>query len=224
MRSALRGSIAVAAVGALAWLSVEAATLGEAGDVAFESQGALEQLAIVGAPGDSPQYSRLAEDLRRASSISERSPMLHEQMGVVAARQGGSHLGEADGHFRSAMQLRPVSAYTWADFAAQRYRTGNTDEQFQAAMSTAALLGPNEPAVQATVSDFGLAMWGEETATQREMVERMLERGMRRDPGRFLQIAQRRGRLDVACRHFDRPTRQVASKWVQTCQSMEATS
>jgi hypothetical protein len=51
-----------------------------------------------------------------------------------------------------------------------------------------------------------------------------LSTAMKRNSLEMLQIAERRGRLDVACRHFAGSTRQADPKGSQICQSMEATS
>src|SRR5437868_4173187 len=75
--------------------------------------------------------------------------------------------------------------------------------ELEAPLLNAALLGPSELAVQRTVADFGLAIYRDAGPRTREVVAGMLAAGMRRDPAEFMQIAQRRGRLDVACSHFD---------------------
>ena len=73
------------------------------------------------------------------------------------------------------------------------------------------------------VALYGLAVWEEVAPETRDAIDHMMTNGMRRDPAQMLQIAQRRGRLDVACRHSPGLQRQTDSKWVQLCQSMEAT-
>jgi hypothetical protein len=52
----------------------------------------------------------------------------------------------------------------------------------------------------------------------------MVAAGMKRNPLEMLQIAERRGRLAVACRHFAGSPRLSLPKWFQLCQSTEVTS
>jgi len=86
-------------------------------------------------------------------------------------------------------------------------------------------LGPGEPELQRTVADYGLAVWNEVDSPLRDAIEGTVARGMTSQPREMLQIAERRGRLAVACRHAVVGTpRQSDTKWLQPCQSTEATS
>ena len=87
----------------------------------------------------------------------------------------------------------------------------------------AANFGPYELEVQRTVVDLGFALWNELTPEGKKVVDESVIRGMRIKPLEFLQVAQRRGRLELACRHFERYARPVDSKKVSICQGMEAT-
>ena len=219
MKAPARGSIAFAACAALACACVFAAELGMVDDLAWDAtQVTKDPVAVAGA-----DLHAFAARLRAmdASGV----PAIDELLGVSAIRRGAPEsLAEAGVHLRRALALRPVSPYTWSDLAMQQYRSGDTGPEFQTALGFAARLGPNEPPVQGVLADYGLAVLDELPQANRLAVESAVASGMRRAPGYFLQVAQRRGRLDVACRHFERPPRQVDSKWDQICQSMEATS
>src|SRR5205823_2599488 len=101
-------------------------------------------------------------------------------------------------HLRKALELRPMSPYTWANLAAVDYHLGDTGKAFRSALVRAAELGPHEPEVQATIASFGLAVWNEVDAQTQAAIERSVAAGMRREPREMLQIAQRRGRLAIA--------------------------
>jgi hypothetical protein len=53
------------------------------------------------------------------------------------------------------------------------------------------------------VALYGLAVLDDVRPQTRAAIERMVAAGMKSDPAAMLRIAQRRGRLDVACHHAD---------------------
>ena len=213
-----RPLIALLAIVLLGGLCARAAVLGSEGATAFDAN-----LAFDAATPASPQaLAFLRDGLSQASREVPGDPAPHELLGLLELRTNGA--SAAGDEFERALARRPVAPITWADLATQRYRAGNTDATFRIALLNAARLGPSEPGVQAIVANLGLAVWSELTADERGVVEGRVAAGMRRDSGQFLQIAGRRGRLDVACRHFPSPPRQADMKWIQTCQGMEATS
>ena len=201
----------------------QAARLGWAGDVSFSTDRLLSESSRV-LPISTLDQAR--GSLAAAAAAVPSDATLHELLGAVDVRRTASSDSshEAIGHFVRALELRPVSPYTWASIAAQEYRSGNIGTSFEKAIVNAWRLGPQEPAVQATIANFGLAVWSQVAPATRGAVEAMVANGMRRAPQEMLQIAERRGRLDVACRHFDGPSRRADVKWTQTCQGMEATS
>ncbi len=105
-----------------------------------------------------------------------------------------------------------------------KYRLGDTGKEFEAALVNAAAVGPFEPEVQGAVALLGLAVWDEVAPATRRAIDRMVAAGMKRNPLEMLQIAERRGRLDIACGHLADSPRRIGSKWAETCQSLEATS
>ena len=208
------------------------AGLGCAGAVAFRDGAAgntvedvTRALSARGASVSAEARNAMSERLVHAVVRAPDDPSVHELLGLMAmSHREPEHASEADIHFRRALELRPGSAYTWANLASVKYRMGDTGGEFETALIHAAHLGPYEPEVQATVANFGLAVWPEASPELQSAVEQMVRAGMRRSPPEMLQIAQRRGRLAVACRYLAVSPRQNDSKWSQLCQSMEATS
>jgi hypothetical protein len=211
----------------LVWLAAYALEAGAADSAVFE--GALTLREWSGSRLQLPANEGLMgvrDDLLRARAISPRNPAVHELLGLIAARSSErqEYLKEAGIHFVKAIELRPTSPYTWGNLAAVKYRSGEPDRVFEVALRQAFVMGPYEPDVQAMVANYGLAVWSELEPQTRAAVEASVSAGMKRNSLEMLQIAERRGRLNIPCRHLAGSSRQADSKWFQLCQSMEATS
>ena len=167
-------------------------------------------LAASAAEGDSTS---------RALALIPQAAWVHEAAGIAAARE--ARAADASAHLSAALRMRPTSPGTWAAFAEARYKAGVSDETFGLALLRAAALGPNEPEVQETVAFYALAVFDELGPATRAAVDRIVAAGMRRDPAAMLQIAQRRGRLDVACRHVAVTSRSSGNR-AQLCMSTGA--
>jgi predicted Zn-dependent protease len=168
----------------------------------------------------------MRDGLLEARAVTPRDPAVHELLGLIDARAGDGpeRFSEAAAEFEKALELRPTSPQTWSNLVAMKYRIGDTGRDFETAIRRAAELGKFEPEVQGVLANFGLATWSEIGQETRAAVEMTISTAMKRNSLEMLQIAERRGRLEVACRHLDGSTRQVDPKWSQLCQSMEATS
>ena len=164
-------------------------------------------------------------ELEEALAIEPRDPTTHELLALLETRNLDNEEYQRDAivHFRRALELRPTAPYSWANFAEVKYRIGDTGAEFENALIRASQLGPSEREVQRTVADLGLAVWNEVGPRTQEAVDRTVGAGMRRNPLEMLQIAERRGRLDIACRHVSDTPRRTDSTWTQLCQSTEAT-
>jgi hypothetical protein len=220
---------AAPAIAALGWLAVVAISSGTAGNVVFETSQKVDVVAARPSATMDEALDRFHEQVNAAYEIAPADPAARELLGVLDVRRAVVHgsqeyLAEADVHFVSALAARPTSAYTWVNYATARYAVGDTGPQFETALRRASILGPYEPEVQRDVALYGLAVWSEVALETRKAIDSMIANGVRRDPAQMLQIAQRRGRLDVACAHLAGVTRQTDRKWVQLCQSMEAIS
>jgi cytochrome c-type biogenesis protein CcmH/NrfG len=213
-------------VAALGWLAAESLRVGEAGSVVYDAGREMAAWAASGAPPDPRAVSRVAAELERAQAATPGDPEIEELLGELSVRRidHPGFLDEAIAHLSRAIALRPTSPYTWAAIADARYRRGDTGPAFEAALRRAAELGPAEPEVQRTVVDLGLAVWQEEAPATRAAVEETIAGAMKRDAGEVLQIAERRGRLAVACRYIADAPRRVGSEELATCGRREATS
>ena len=151
------------------------------------------------------------------------NPAYHELLGIAMARQAQSprQADRALAHIRQALALRPVSPYAWAALAEALYLAGVADETFEVALQRAAQLGPNEPAVQEMVALYGLAVLDEMKPQTHAAIQRMVDAGMRRDAPGMMRIAERRGRLDAACRHVGATSRMDGNR-AQLCKNTGA--
>lgn len=168
------------------------------------------------------QAGGAARDLMGALEWTSRDPSLHERLGLSAARGTGGRPDpeRALAFLARALELRPVSPYSWAALAEARYRAGIADATLHSALMHAAALGPNEPSVQNTVAFHGLALWDKLPEPARDATRRMLAAGLKRDPEAMLRIAERHGRLDAACGEVQANARSGAM-WSQLCDSRE---
>ncbi len=176
-------------------------------------------------PGDET-WQWVHDDLQRARSEVPADPTVHEALGILSGgrRDQAEYQAQAVVHFAKAIELRPTSPYSWINYAESKYRLGQTDKAFELALERATQLGPYEPDVQRAVAFYGLAVYDEVGPKTRGAVERMIVAGMKRNPLEMLHIAERRGRLAVACRHMAGLPRSTDSTSYKLCQSTEATS
>jgi hypothetical protein len=213
-------------VAALGALTANAWKAGVVDSAVYRASVEMEAWAHLGTKPGPETWTWVHNDLTRALAMAPNNPNAHDLLGVLdLQRQDASkYLSESASQFERALSLRPTSPYTWADVAEVKYLQGSTDATFERALVRAAQLGPWEPEVQRTVADFGLAVWNEAGPNTRNAVAAMVANGMRRNPKEMLQIAQRRGRLAIACRPLLAEPRTLDMKWTQLCQGTEATS
>lgn len=229
MTRPLRFVFVIPAVAAIGWIAMAAIGAGLAGNTVLQVGQEIDAVGSQLSASTDEALDRFHERAAGAYELTPSDPAARELLGVLDVRRAVVHgsqeyLSEADVHFVSALTARPTSGYTWANYATARYAVGDTGREFEAALRRASELGPHEPEVQRDVSLYGLAVWHEVGVETRRAIDRMIANGMRRNPAQMLQIAQRRGRLDVACGHLAGIPRQTDKKWLQLCQSMEATS
>lgn len=198
---------------------------GEVGALLHEASSQVEAWQAPGAQPTKEAVARVDAELHAARSQAPSDPVANELVGIVEGRTAvnSEQMESAKRHLLEALVFRPTSAYTWANLTEALYKTGETGASFQTALVSSSKLGPFEPEVQRSVAFFGLAVWNEVSAPVRADIERIVASGMRRNPLEMLRIAERRGRLDVACRHLPRETKQMDVRPTNLCASVEAT-
>jgi tetratricopeptide (TPR) repeat protein len=170
----------------------------------FASRGMARWSASPTAP-EEDDWLAIRGALARADSLDGRNPAILGSLGLAYLRQpaatGDAYSGQQQAlkYFQQALLERPTSPYTWGNVALVKYRLGQTDADLMQALSNATRLGPWEPEVQFAVADIGLALWDDLFGAQRAEVKGMVGRGMKRDADSMVRIAEKRGRLKLAC-------------------------
>jgi hypothetical protein len=218
MRIARTAAAGAAVLGAVL-LTAEAFRLGAADTLLAESSATLESAAWRSARPSLDAWLAVRDALLRAERLAPGSPGVAETLGVLHARRAASPemLAHAKDYLRRSLERRPASPYTWASFAEVKYLLGEVDPSLEGALVNMAELGPWEPEVQLLGADIGLALFDVVTPQARRSIERLVENGMRRNPSATLQVANKRGRLDVACR-FVQMNRKNAVKQFTICE------
>jgi hypothetical protein len=220
-----RIAIAFPILALLAGASVAAVRLGTAGDAVYAASAEVARWADTGqtpAREAVAELSAAVETAREAAPFDANAEELLGRLSVLDNAKAG-FLDDAMGHYGRALALRPTSPYTWAAVVEALYRKGDTGPRFWLALDRAAGLGPEEPAVQRVVADYGLALWDEAGPQARKTVEAAVTAEMKRGSRSILQVAERRGRLAVACRHMGEAPRPIDLQWLILC-SREGTT
>ena len=217
--------IASCALAGLATASVVAVRFAVGGEAAYALTRALVEAQETGKPVAADRLTQLHASLAEAVRWSPSDPSVHELLvtSLGDSTTTGLRNQDAGRELSTALRLRPVSATSWANFAGQRYEVGDTGPVFETALRRAVELGRNEAEVQRTVAFYGLAVLDEVAPVTRAAIERAVVSGMRWDGRPIMRIAQRRGRLGVVCNMYSQSPR-PEKKWIQLCQSMEASS
>ena len=221
-KSPTRSIAALAAVFIAIGLSVHASLLAVADSAVAESSALLEG-AWRKAPPPLVEWIRVRNGLLLAQRMAPSDPAIFEILGVLHARRAASSefLTYARDYYIQSLSLRPTSPYTWTNFAETKYLLGETGQLFERALGTAIDLGPWEPLVQLPVIDVGLAVYGEVPVALRTQIDSIVSFGMRRNSLEILQIARRRGRLDVACRYASASPRLTDAQRAEFCKGSQ---
>ncbi len=197
--------LAVPAVAGLLWLSWVAASHAWAETAIHEAAGNVTNMNATGQLPSYEEWKVMREPLTAARERDRANPNLYEAEGnlfTFVVKDGERYRGfAAEGveAFSRAVVLRPASAFAWLGLAEAKYRNGEQDALFYRALANAAQLGPNEPPVQLGVTDLGLAAWDELPADLRETLLQLMRNSVRRNTVELLNIAERRGRLEMVC-------------------------
>ena len=226
MASARRTAVVLPALALLAWAGCSAARVGEAGDAVYRAAAEISSWDGSGREPGPGAVARLAAQLEKARAATPSDANAEELLGRLSMRDNGKagFLADAMGHYGRALELRPTSPYTWAAVVEALYRRGDTGARFWQALERAAELGPQEPGVARTIAEYGLALWDEASAAQRRTIEAAVAAEVRRGSPHILQVAQRRGRLAVACRHIGEAPRPIDPRWLNECSREGTTS
>jgi predicted Zn-dependent protease len=219
MRQAGRFAISVPALAILGALAIQAVRSASADAIVYRTAVEMSTWTESGAPPSLQTWAWVHDDLVRATERAPDSPSAIELLGILDGQRKDSteYQAEALVALKKALKLRPTSPYTWANVIEVMYVQGDTGEIFERSLVRAIKLGPWEPAVQRAVAYYGLAVWNEVKPATQEAIETAVSNGMRQNPKEMLQIAERRGRLAIACRWLPDEPRTLDRKSIQLC-------
>lgn len=219
MSAAVRLLAVVPILGVLGWATVTAVDVIRADDLVREASVEMGTWAAAGREPAPETWISVRDKLEAGILIRPNDPSTHELRGMLGSlrRDDTKQMDAGLAHLVRALELRPVSPYTWGNLVEARYLRGESGAGLEAALMRAAQLGPSEPGVQRVVADYGLAVWDELRPETRTQVDRIIASGMRRNPLEMLQISERRGRLDTACRHLAGSSRPVGPRHGRLC-------
>lgn len=144
---------------------------------------------------------RLLPSLEQAAVLAPRDSSVHDLLGALTWKLPMTRetVEASHRHFLAALALRPGSPYAWANVALVRYQLGLTQAPFEAVLANAWSLGASAPEVQVILGEIGLAMGEDLSLEARRVTDAALVAAMRSMPAEVLRVAQRRGKLSVAC-------------------------
>lgn len=211
--------VAVSVSALLFWPGLVAVDASRANALIREAATEMRTWEFSGSRPDPATARSVQERLVAAAQLHPLDPAHQELLGLLGSMQTDTPetVSQSVGYLVKALELRPVSPHTWARLAEARYRLGESGRSLELALERASQLGPAEPGVQQLVADYGLAVWGEITPAGQASVDRMVAAGIRRNPLEMLQISERRGRLDVACRHLAGSSRTAGPRRGSLC-------
>jgi hypothetical protein len=219
MRTAARAAIAgVATVAALS-LSVAVVRMARGEAIVAAAGEALESPGWRAKPPSLDAWLAVRNELTEARSLTPADPTLAESLGVLHARRSPSpeFQAYARDYFRTAIEQRPSSPYTWANYAHATYLVGQRGAAFEQSLVNAIRLGPWEPAIHRLGTDLGLAAFNDVQPATRDEIRGLAMRSMHRDPVETLAIAERHGKLDLACAYAENNRRLKDPKWIERC-------
>jgi hypothetical protein len=200
------------ALGAIAILiaAVHAAALRGLADLAyFPARSTLNAWSKKGIPPTPAQWVAARDALAEARRLEPDNPLFVEETGrLYEKRVAGadpaqpvarSFLERALGEFRRAARMRPASPFAWTNIALVKFRLGDLNAEFRAAIENAARLGPWEPGVQRTLADIGFAGWRDLDAPVRAVVSAAIERGLFTQPKEIERLAKIDDRAAAFC-------------------------
>jgi len=205
MKTAL-GILGIAIFMALAGAGLFQASAGWSGFLGYSSMTAWAKGKRYPSPDE---WSLAKRHLENARSFDRANPKVLEDLAFVYKWQvrydfptgsaGLAYLQQALDLFRQSARLRPVSARTWSTIASTKSQLVQLDDEFFRAIDNAARLGPWEPEVQIALANIGFIHWYSLPTPTQATLQRVMQRGLKRQDEELFNFATRAMRLDVLC-------------------------
>jgi tetratricopeptide (TPR) repeat protein len=205
----MRIALALGAVALLVAALHAAAVRGLADLAYFPARSTLDAWGKKGVAPSAAQWVAARDALAEARRLEPDNPLFVEETGRLYEKRVApadpaqpvvrGYLERALDAFRQAARMRPASPYAWSNVALVKFRLGERDAAFRAAIENAARLGPWEPGVQRTLADIGFAAWRGLDAETRAVIAAAIERGMVTQPKDIERLAKTDDRAAAFC-------------------------
>jgi predicted Zn-dependent protease len=200
------------ALGAAVFLlmAMHAAALRGLADLAyFPARSTLDAWSRQGIAPGAAQWVAARDALAEARRLEPDNPLFVEETGRLYEKRVApadpaqpvvrGYLARALSEFRRAARMRPASPFAWTNIALVKFRLGERDAEFRAAIDNAARLGPWEPGVQRALADIGFAGWRELPAPVRATIAAAIERALYTQPKVIERLAKIDDRAAAFC-------------------------
>ncbi len=165
---------------------LHAARTGIASLLVMQAREVLDSWALSRVRPDSDEARKNLKLLEMAISLDPENPAYLENVARLQVAEAeinqarkDVYLKEALPAIRKAIELRPVSPYSWGILLVAKSGLDEVDPEFYRALSNATFLGPWEQEVQVEVARAGIEKWGKMDYQQKEAVRKDISRAMK---------------------------------------------
>lgn len=118
---------------------------------------------------DAAKFDAMLAEMTKARDLDPSNPNLLEDLGrfhAVRVERGKPYDPEVRAvrqqalqRFRQVLELRPTSGHAWINVALMKFRLGELDQEYSAALEQALRRSPWEPHLQLLAIELGVASW-----------------------------------------------------------------
>lgn len=153
------------------------------------------------------EFESVESRLRWAIGLADLNPSNHENVARLNLVRGTTagivpelkkyylRVGIAEIHV--ALDLRPISPYSWVILSALKHELHEYDDEFRYSLHRAVELGPWEPSVIFSLVEIGLNVWDVLAPEEQELIRQVYIRGLERYGKQMSDIAAKH--LDAVC-------------------------
>lgn len=201
----------------LSYVIISAVRIGVADLLSGYAESELQAWSSSTIRSDASAVDNVSRALGVARLIAPDNPDHHEHLARLAlVRSGMPGISESERNLhlvygleqiRKAIDLRPVSPYSWVIMLQLKRQRAEYDPEFFHGLERAVTLGPWEPAVQLIIADVGLSAWAALPSAEQEMMKANFARGVKRQAKQIISIFRmhrnvcngERTQLNVGC-------------------------
>lgn len=172
----------------LAFVLLSALRVGLASLISLNADRSLHEWHLTRRMPTSDQLEAVEKKLDLALFLTNSDPRLFEnrtrlrllrtQLSAGSSVEKDSQLRVALSDIRTAIRLRPISAYSWVILLAIKRDLKEFDGEFRLALHRAIELGPWEPLLLPVLIDVGSSAWSSMPAGEQALIQQLFIRGL----------------------------------------------